>query len=296
MVTLSFRTVIAPYPEILTAGRDAIDQIQAYKGYSQFAYCRSTISNLIILALDSDQQIVGYLLGAIYGQNLSRTGQWSFGENRYRSCWIDYVTVDEKYRKQGIARQLVSQAEEYFVAHQDLIPAGSKDNIYLVAVREAINFWVKLGWEVIVTEDHKDDVDYPGVYAAEIGQWMAKAVMTPVIMDEQRFFESYADHIVESYADLGLDGAEHLPLNLYRQNFQNPLNNVFDLMTGLAATYPLDALKRVYDKLLLVASEFEVTKLTKNTLVASSFDPRYLGNNQDAQAIWAWARETFPAE
>lgn len=46
-------------------------------------------------------------------------------------------------------------------------------NIYLVATKKAIPFYRGLGWEVIYTDDHSDDEDFPDVYAQEIGQWMA---------------------------------------------------------------------------------------------------------------------------
>lgn len=134
-------------------------------------------SYIYILAYIGDQ-CVGRIAAGIYSsKTLARVSQWEFVANKHRNCWIDDLRVSEKYQKQGIGSELLRRVEDFFSSNRSNYEKKFpkfKRNVYVVSTFPSVPFYKKNGYYMIKTSDHDDDEDFPEVYAAEVGQWMAK--------------------------------------------------------------------------------------------------------------------------
>lgn len=106
---------------------------------------------------DSEKVIVAYLNGEIVG--FAALVNESVAENFNESPFLDFLFVEEEYRKRGIATKLVNYIVDY---------ANEKyDTIYLVTVSHE-SFYKKLGFETIAKSTVIDCIDECFIMKKEI--------------------------------------------------------------------------------------------------------------------------------
>ena len=117
---------------------------------------------------DNENNLLAFLKAGIYEKGtFGRCAQWKFGENKYRTLWIDFVWSGKK----GLGSEIM----KYFENYVKTLKIDGRQNIYVVSIDSAFMFYLKCGYSAIATpENDEEDEDYPCVYWSEIGKWMAK--------------------------------------------------------------------------------------------------------------------------
>jgi len=115
------------------------------------------VDRVIIVAKDNDK-IVGEVAVSIYSsKTLKRKSVWLFGENKYRTAWIDRIDSSVK----GVGRILLEKAKEWV---NQRIHLCKRKNLYVASIVD--NFYRKCGYTRVYTPDSSGDEDSPWVYEA----------------------------------------------------------------------------------------------------------------------------------
>jgi hypothetical protein len=112
----------------------------------------------VIIVVKDNIQIVGEVAVSIYSsKTLKRKSVWLFGENKYRTAWIDRIDSSVK----GVGRILLEKAKEWV---NQRIHLCKRKNLYVASIVD--NFYRKCGYTRVYTPDSSGDEDSPWVYEA----------------------------------------------------------------------------------------------------------------------------------
>ena len=262
------------------------------------------ISYLVVTAYDGDW-LIGRLVAGVYpNTTCKRFSQWNFGENRFRSCWVDRIDVDLQYRSQKIGNEMLARAEKYFRS-LPILPENSRKNMYLVSVNSAIPFYLKNNWVLIDTPDHPEDEDETSVYMTEIGVWMAKPLassMTESVLDAEReLFEIIApEFVLEAKIKYGYQDSQIWDDHLYDLYVQEKIKEDEEDLTdiiGLASyRYNLETVQKISQKFTQALHRY-ASKTSQNEVIKRGCEvfihqKAILENSTGAQ-ILTWLQQNF---
>jgi hypothetical protein len=157
--------------------------------------------NVSIKAIE-DGKVVGRVIASLYPPTMVRANQWEFGMNRERRLWIDDLDFVESHTDTGLDIKLIELAVEWLKKVSGDVP---RKNIYMICGPKYVLVLRKLGWEVIETDDHSDDEDFPDAFAREVGCWMALPLGDSLDQETPRFeSETLEDLLDIKYPHLNL--------------------------------------------------------------------------------------------
>lgn len=134
---------------------------------------RYLANDYLLIEAFSGDTLVGRTVSGIYPtSSISRDNQWDFGNNRFRSFWIDRIDVRTEFQKKGVGKRLLEETERFLSKFSS--SSNARKNLYLVCEHYLIPFYLKCGWELIYTNDHDEDEDYPDVFESECCSWLSK--------------------------------------------------------------------------------------------------------------------------
>ena len=240
--------------------------------------------------------VLGRAIAGVYPTtSIERTNQWQFGENRRRSLWIDRIDVRHDHQGKSIGEELMRRTELYLGAlalPED--PNITKRNMYLVALREAIPFYLKCGWDIIFTgDDDEEDEDYPDVFHAEHAVWMAKP-LGDSLDREEKYFDLLADEeIIDEMISDHVPGVDQLEDQIYEAYVTvSPEGHPLCILSSLFWHGSLKEVKGLYDR--LKTAMIKVNYLEEEKYPPTmDFHPRILEINPEGTLILKWAEETF---
>lgn len=141
------------------------------------------VDRVIIVAKDNDK-IVGEVAVSIYSsKTLERKSVWLFGQNKYRSAWIDRIDSSVK----GLGRILLEKAKEWV---NQRIHLCKRKNLYVASIVD--NFYRKCGYTRVYTLDSSRDEDYPWVYEETTTHIMALPLLGQ--LDKEKTMYSVHDY------------------------------------------------------------------------------------------------------
>ena len=229
-------------------------------------YCRPYVPgiiHLVILVRDSKtEKYIAYCVSGIYNdKNTSRPDQWGFEHNRYRSLYLEYIYVKEKYRNKGLGSKLLEMTESFLKTNQSLMPATSRKNMYLVSTFENVQFYIDNGYHVITTPDHDSDCDYPYVYSGEVAQFMCKPLLESLDKEKDDLIDQ--GYLLDKYCSNRLRGAELLPSSVFDNHVKDALKD---------HRHPLEFLPWFATNKYYGVDELEIMRLKLNQAIKESVD------------------------
>ena len=132
----------------------------------------------IMIKVIEEGEFVSFLKGTIYEKGtLGRCAQYSYGGNKDRVLWIDFMWSSKK----GNGRKMI----ECFESYVRTLKIDGKKNIYVFSLDSSFMFYIKCGYSAISTPNHPEDREFPSI-AWEDGKWLAKALYVEDTLDNEK--------------------------------------------------------------------------------------------------------------
>lgn len=248
------------------------------------------------LGLAYDQgKLIGRIVASVYSTNsTTRFSQWTFIENRFRSCWIDRIDVLDEYCSKGIGSELLRRAENFFQTVE--LPENARKNMYVVSLNSAIPFYLKAGYQPIDTPESEEDDDV-GTFMNEVGIWMAKPLNLGLLDSEVNYLNGlslgsqllvkleygYSDDSI--FEDASYDACMVQINKDYGSDYEDQINGT---ISQVVCRYPLKTLQRIVQKIRDAFERFEKQRNLSPSFPKIYLYEKHVRENREADTILAW--------
>lgn len=265
------------------------EELKHYPDPFGFTPNYKAIIYLVVEAIE-EKSVIGRVVAGVYPtDSIWRSGQWLFGENKLRSLWIDRIDVRDQYQRKDIGKELMKRVELYLRVLDK--PSDSKRNFYLLAIHDVIPFYLTQGWDIIFTDDHDEDEDYPSVFHSEHAVWMSKPL--DIQLDrEERYFDLLKDEeIVEEMIRDRIPGLSSLNNRIY-EAFVTYTDEChpFDVLGWFSYYGSLEEIKGLYER---IKNAISKVNYIENDTPNVKLHPKTMGMNPEGSLILEWAKKTF---